>query len=179
MKKLLSIFLLSIVYMAANAQVQEGSVQASGLTCAMCSNAVNKALEALPFVESVETDLNASAFAMKFKKDAEVSFDAIKNAVEDAGFSVAGLKIKASFQPVQIEKDAHIQLGKLNLHFLDVPKQELKGAQWVNVVDKNFVTAKEYKKFSKSTAMACYETGVMESCCKNGEAKQRIYHVTL
>ena len=39
------------------AQFSKAKLQASGLTCAMCARSVYKNLEALPFVDSIGTDL--------------------------------------------------------------------------------------------------------------------------
>jgi copper chaperone CopZ len=87
-----NIFLLMMIIfpaLIANAQVEKAEFQASGLTCSMCSNAINKALKTVPFIESINTDLNKNLFEITFKKNAVVDFDIIKKKVEDAGFSIA------------------------------------------------------------------------------------------
>jgi len=49
------------------------------------------------------------------------------------------------------------------------------------VVDKGYVSAKEFKKNQLYTSMECYKTGVAGDCCtKAGTAKgSRIFHVTI
>jgi copper chaperone CopZ len=86
MKKLLLSGLIALSVMPAMAQFSKAELQATGLTCAMCSNAINKALQKVPFVESVRPDIKNSSFNIVFKANAEIDIDALKNAVEDAGF---------------------------------------------------------------------------------------------
>ncbi len=51
----------------------------------------------VPFVESVKSDIKNSAFNMVFKQGQKVEIDALKKAVEDAGFSVGNLKMTGNF----------------------------------------------------------------------------------
>ena len=53
-----SFFLLITV--AASAQIKSVSLQASGLTCSMCSKAIYKSLSAISFVQSVDSDIKNS-----------------------------------------------------------------------------------------------------------------------
>jgi copper chaperone CopZ len=181
MKKLF--VFLSIVFagFAANAQFKSASLQAAGLTCAMCTKAINKSLDRLAFVSKVEPDIKNSAFIITFKEGAEVDFDALKNAVEDAGFSVAKLKVTAAFNNVAVENDAHVQMNGKTFHFLNISNQKLNGQKSIVIVDKNFVTDKEFKKFSAATKMACVQTGKAASCCVKDGVQQnaRVYHVTI
>lgn len=181
MKKMLSIMLVSLLVMQANAQFTRATLQATGLTCAMCSNAINKALQKVSFVESVRADIRNSAFNIVFKQGADINIDALKIAVEDAGFSVGGLKLTGSFSGVEIAKDKHVKLGQENFHFLDVQNQVLNGEATITVVDKDFLTAKQFKKISASSTMECVKTGKAGSCCeKEGiPAEARVYHVTI
>lgn len=164
------------------AQFSKASLQATGLTCALCSNAVNKSLQAVPFVESVRSDIKNSSFAIVFKSGAAVDIDALKNAVEDAGFSVGGLKLTGQFPSVKLEKDVHVTLGDAHFHFLNGSGQVISGEQVITVVDKNFVGEKQFKKLSASSKMSCVQTGkATGSCCaKDGVSEgTRIYHVII
>ena len=53
---------------SGNAQIVKAEIRATGLTCSMCSNAINKQLKALPEVSNVETDLNTNTFTVTFKE---------------------------------------------------------------------------------------------------------------
>lgn len=173
--------LLSIFVLTSNAQFSKATLQATGLTCAMCSNAINKALEQVPFVESVRSDIKNSAFSIVFKLNSEVDIDELKESVEDAGFSVGSLQLTGTFSEVKIEKDKHIKIGNENFHFLNGDGQSLSGEQIITVVDKNFVTEKQFKKLSASSKMSCVQTGKTSSCCvKDGMAEgERVYHVRI
>ena len=173
--------LVVLVSIAGNAQFKSANLQAAGLTCAMCTKAINKALEKVPFVQDVKVDIKTSSFQVNFKEGMAVDFDVMKKAVEDAGFSVAKLKVMGVFDKVDVQNDAHVQIDVKNFHFLSINKQTLQGEKAITLVDKDFVSAKEYKKYSAATSMACIKTGKAQNCCtKEGiAADSRIYHVTI
>jgi copper chaperone CopZ len=180
MKKTL-IIIFSLMVMQLNAQFKEATLIASGLTCAMCSNSIYKSLQKLPFAGNITSNIKASSFTISFKENTVADFDAIKRAVESAGFSVATLKVKANFSDTKINNDTHLEMQGKTLHFLNVKSQTLKGDQTFQVVDKKFVSDKEYKKYASSTKMECVKTGKMESCCtkETTGVDKRIYHVTI
>ena len=97
MKKIIIICLAVIAVFQSNGQFTKATLQATGLTCAMCSNAINKALQAKPFIQSVKSDIKNSAFNIVFKENADVDIDEIRKAVEDAGFAVGSLKLTGNF----------------------------------------------------------------------------------
>ena len=182
MKKIFLVAIAMSAVFMVQAQFEKAELQASGLTCSMCSNAINKALKTLPFVESVQTDLNKNIFTIVFKKDMQVDFDQVKHKVEGAGFSVANFWITADMSHVQVSNDAHAVVGGMNFHFMHVQAATLDGKYRLQLIDKNYVPAKDYKKFSAYTSMPCFQTGTMEACCKSKEISSsgnRIYHVTM
>lgn len=172
MKKVVLVVSAFLFVASLQAQFNKATLQATGLTCSMCSNAVNKALQNVSFVESVKSDIKNTSFDIVFKSNAEVSPDALKDAVEDAGFSVGSLKLTGSFNGLGIENNKHVKIGKQYFHFLQVNDQVLNGEKTITVMDKNFVTEKVFKKYSNATRASCEQTGKTES----GE---RIYHVTI
>ena len=181
MKKTVIVLLLMLAAFVPRAQFTNASLQASGLTCSMCNNAIYKALKALPFVGSVESDIKHSSFGIIFKENAPVDIDAMKNAVENAGFSVASFTLTGSFDHVSIGNDKHVVIDGRHFHFLKVNDQVLNGPQTITVVDKDFLTARDFKKFSAATKMTCIQTGKAgPSCEKEGlSGNTRIYHVTI
>lgn len=181
MKKLLFAIVVALLVLPAYGQFSKATLQATGLTCAMCSNAINKALMEIPFIESVKSDIKNSSFNIVFKQSSSPNIDAIRKAVEDAGFSVGSLKLTGTFNGLSIENDKHVEIGNEAFHFLNVSPQVLNGEQTITVVDKNFVTAKQFKKISAATKMDCLHTGKAASCCvKDGiPAETRVYHVTI
>jgi len=181
MKNTLFIALLLMLATGASAQITKVSLQASGLTCSMCSKAVKIALEEVSFVEKVQVDIKNQQYNMSFKTGSKVDFDALNKAVQDAGFSVAALKVTASVNDVKLEKDEHLVIDDHNFHFLNAADQTINGSVTFSVVDKGFVTDKEFKKYASMTKMACVQTGRMAKCCSSDETSKdaRIYHVVI
>lgn len=180
MKQILSFITLFLLTIGANAQVQEARLQASGLTCSMCSKAVLNALQKVPSVDKVDVNIDKQEYALTFKDGAAVDLDALSGAVEDAGFSVAMLAVTAKVAPQKLEKDKHITIGDQTFHFLNAKGQTLSETATFKVVDKSFVSEKEFKKVSGLSAMTCVKTGKMETCCtKTPAAAARVYHVML
>lgn len=175
-----SCFLL-IIGTGSFAQFSKANLQASGLTCALCTKAINNSLEQLDFVQSVKPEIKTSSFLIEFKEGKAVDIDALRKGVEDAGFSVAKLQLTGHFNQLAVEQDEHADFDGKTFHFLGVKKQTLTGEQVVTVVDKNFLPSKEFKKYSKTSNMACVETGRAGSCCtKSGPPiGSRIYHITI
>ena len=64
------------------------TLKVDGLTCSMCSFSVQKSVEKVYFVESVEANIEDTTFKIIFKKNKYVDFYALQNAVEDAGFFI-------------------------------------------------------------------------------------------
>ena len=181
MKKILLLLMITSLSVLANAQFTKATLQATGLTCAMCNNAIHKALLKLPYIASVKSDIKNSSFLIEFKENADADIDGLKEAVEDAGFSIGQLKMTGRFEELKIGKDQHLVIGKQVFHFMTNADQVLNGEQTIQVVDKGFLTAKQFKKISSATAPACLHTGVAADCCvKDGvPANARVFHVTI
>ena len=144
MKKINKVYLLiaSIVLMfsiKSNAQISKAEIRATGLTCSMCSNAINKQLKSLPEVVNVETDLNTNTFTITLKEGNELSPKVFKEKVEKAGFFIGSLVVTA--KPETIAKNSYILVNDRPNNVTEIQFQ---------VVDKGYVTEKEYKKLSKS-----------------------------
>lgn len=167
---------------SASAQVTGARLQASGLTCAMCARSVFKNLETLPFVDSVDTDLEQSAFLLRFKADATVDPDQIRKRVEDAGFSVASLHLRASLSGQALKPDGHVRLSGRSYHILPHPDAMTGGEASLLVVDKSFLPAREMKRYAGLSTATCFLTGMSGGpCCDDHgiPARQRIYHLSL
>ncbi|MEL4403055.1 hypothetical protein AAEJ42_22755, partial [Shewanella algae] len=69
----------------------------------------------------------------------------------------------------------------LYMHFVNVTPQQLQGEKLITFIDKNVVSAKNFKKYAKLTTMKCYETGAMSACCTKpaGTSNTRVIHVTI
>ena len=181
MKKIFIVAAVLLTSIVTQAQFQSATLTAAGLTCAMCTKAIYNSLEKIPSIEKVDADIKSSQFLITFKKDASTDPDQLKNAVEDAGFSISRLKMTGDFNNIPVSNDSHVDIGGSTFHFIKSNNKVLNGKQTITLVDKNFVTAKEFKKVAASTDHPCVETGKAESCCvKMGTSHNaRIYHVML
>ncbi len=174
--------LIAILFsIATHAQVVSVNMQASGLTCSMCSNSINKALKTIVYVEKVTANIKNSSFEISFKPNAKVDFDEIKKKVEGAGFFVAKLTATIHFDNLAVKNDTHVNVNGLQFHFLNIKDQTLNGDKAIQVLDKGYVSAKQFKKNNLYTTMDCYKTGIAGTCCSKSGITQgsRIFHVTI
>lgn len=180
MKKIYWLLSVWFITIQAEAQIRQAKLQASGLTCALCAKAVYANLESLSFIQKIDTDLNGSAFILEFNGK-PIDFDAIRNKVEEAGFSVSQLDLLATFNNVNIEADTHINYQGLIFHFMGSERKNLNGEYTLKIVDKRYVLSKEQKKVQELTKLHCYTTGYMSDCCKVEKVSEskRVYHVIL
>ena len=135
-----------LLSLASVAQVTKVNLKASGLTCSMCSNAINKALKTLDFVEKVDADIKTYSFDISFKPNSKVDFDKIKKKVEDAGFSVSGFTAYINFNHVQVNENIPVSIDDKGLLFINLKEHSLTGVKMVKVLNKGFVSPKEQKK---------------------------------
>ena len=180
MKSFIITVLLSLGTLLVSAQKTSVSLEASGLTCSMCSKAVLNALEEVENVNKVRVDIKNQQYHISFKDDAQINFDALSQAVEDAGFSVASLKVTTEVAALKLGKDEHVQIGNQYFHFLNAGNQQLDGKSSFTLVDKNFTSAKNFKKYSAMSKMECVQTGKTSHCCSSEIQKDtRIYHAII
>lgn len=144
MKKINSIYivLVSIVLLAsteATAQISKAEIRATGLTCSMCSNAINKQLKSLPEVVSVETDLNTNTFTVTLKEGNTLNPKIFKDKVEKAGFFIGTLILTTKAET--IKQSDYVLINNVSNNNTEVK---------IQVLDKGYVTEKEFKKLLKS-----------------------------
>lgn len=138
-KSVLLIVLVTFFTTISNAQIAKAEIQATGLTCSMCSNAINKQLKSLAEVENVAIDLNTNTFTVTLKENNTLKPSVFKENVEKAGFFIGSLIL--TMEPKTIAEKPYIILdGKANS--AEVVQ--------VQVLDKGYVTNKTFKKLSKS-----------------------------
>ena len=132
------VFLIALFSISSQAQIAKAEIQATGLTCSMCSNAINKQLKSLAEVENVEIDLNSNTFTVTLKANNNVNPDFFKENVEKAGFFIGSLVL--TVEPKTIAQKPYLVLdGKTN------SARPIE----VQVLDKGYVTDKTFKKLSK------------------------------
>jgi copper chaperone CopZ len=159
MKRIL-LFIAMTFTVATNGQVTKVSLQASGLTCSMCSNSINKALKTLDFVLQVDADIKTYTFEISFKPNSKVDFDMIKKKVENAGFTVCGFVATILFNNVRVVNSQPVTIEDKTFLFVNMKDQLLNGVKKVKLLDKGFVSQKEYKRnvFPVSSPYTYYAT---------------------
>ncbi len=146
MKKIIFAVAFLISGLIVNAQITKVEIMATGLTCSMCSNAINKQLKTISEVEKVDIDLNKNLFLVSLKTDNKLTPKTFKDKVEKAGFFVGSMVLFINFSNQLVEDNKQID----NYIFIDTRAQTLNGVAKARVLDKGYVTTKEYKKLSKS-----------------------------
>lgn len=144
--KIICISIAMMLSTATMCQVTGVSLKTSGLTCSMCSNAINKALKTLGCVDKVDADISNYTFEISFKEGSEIDFDRIKSKVEGAGFSVAGFTAMMRFKNEQLSSDSAVKVGSMTIYFLNPPATVLNGTHQVKILNKGYVSAKEFRK---------------------------------
>jgi copper chaperone CopZ len=191
MKSIIASIALYIMFAAVlpsmiQAQFLSATVRVDGLTCSLCHLSVHKAVKKLPFIEEAAPNIDEVSMDLTFKRGAAVSFDKLAKAIQDAGFTIGSLKAKFYFQNVNVATDEHLNYGGALYHFITPSPKTLNGATEMTLIDKAFVPAETFEKWSKEIKHECYTTGVQGDCCKEVGAsaakqqkQQRVYHVTL
>lgn len=141
-------------------QIIKAEIGATGLTCSMCSNAINKQLKALPQVDNVATNLDTNTFTVLFKKNSKVTPHQLKKCVEKAGFFVGSMVIIMKLDNPKLDSQASLNQGESTYVFLNSEAKKITEEIKAKVLDEGFVTKKEYKKLLKSLSQyATYTAG--------------------
>ena len=131
-------------------QISKAEIKATGLTCSMCSNAINKQLKATVGVDSVSTDLNTNTFTVYFKKESKIMPKVLKEGVEKAGFFIGSLVITMPAESLKTEGNKTISVNGSTFVLLNEELKNSNGETKVRIFDKGYVTQKEYKKLLKT-----------------------------
>lgn len=151
MKKIETLFIALMFFVTTSkAQYDRAELQASGLTCSMCSKSIHQQLKTLSFIDSIGVNLEKATFIVFFKPNQFVDFSLLKTKVEDAGFSVATLKVFYNFSNVNTETNSAFTYNQSTFNFVETKPQILNGTLPFKIIDKGFLSAKEYKKYQKS-----------------------------
>ncbi|MDI1317030.1 heavy metal-associated domain-containing protein [Flavobacterium sp.] len=138
-KNILSLALVLLFTTTSNAQISKAEIRATGLTCSMCSNAINKQLKSLSEVENIEIDLNTNTFVVTLSDSNSLQPSVFKEKVEKAGFFIGSLVLTVS--PETIKNSSFIVVND---------KENTSKVVQIQVLDKGYVTDKEFKKLVKS-----------------------------
>ena len=136
----LKILLIAVTFITAlynvNAQISKAEIVATGLTCSMCSNAINKQLKSLTEVDSVVIDLNTNTFVVHLKKEAMISPRILKERVEKAGFFVGSMIVTMNFDNTDISENIKVEKEGIALVIIDSKSKVLHGETKAKIMDK-------------------------------------------
>lgn len=132
-----------------SAQINKAEIVATGLTCSMCSNAIYKQLQKIPSTEKVETNLNTNTFTVYLKKGNQTKPLELKENIEKAGFFVGSMIVYLPSESLKSKSETTLGQTKTSFVFLEGNAKIDKGQTKVKIIDKGYLTAKEFKKQSK------------------------------
>lgn len=131
------------------AQFGRAKLQATGLTCALCSKAIHQAIEKLPFVQQVSAQLAESAFEIVMKPGASADPAQIRTAVEEAGFFIGALYLtREEASPLLGLQTPHKEGSS---YFSVVQLAGAREGTTYQVIQEHFLTEKAFAKVSKGT----------------------------
>ncbi len=148
MKRIILIGILFFLSLGLQAQFIKAELEVSGLTCSMCSLSTQKSLKTLDFIGDIKPDLNKNIFYIEFVPGREVNLSAMKDKVKAAGFSVSKLIAVFNFNQIKISRDFIFNYHGSNYYFVDAPDKILNGETRFMILDKDFVSSKDFKKMS-------------------------------
>ena len=124
-KILLAILFAFTLPIISYSQITKAEIVATGLTCSMCSNAINKQLKALPQVENVATNLDTNTFTVTLKKKNNITPQQLKQSVEKAGFFVGSMIITLSLDNPKLDNQDSLNHGESTYVFLGAETKQV------------------------------------------------------
>lgn len=141
-------FCAQLFQVTLSAQFKTASMEIDGLTCSMCSYGVQKSIQKLSFIKSVNVDLNTNIATIEFRADLPVSIKELIKSVSNAGYSVRSLKSNFFFQKPLT--DDYLIYDNSTFIFLNPQNdQNLRGLKEIKFVEKSFSEPGVYKKYKK------------------------------
>lgn len=131
------------------AQISKVEIMATGLTCSMCSNAINKQLKAMPEVEKVMIDLNNNTFVVNLKNNSLVTPQMLKSNIEKTGFFVGSMILTMDANNVEPKDNSSFKNASGTYVFVNPDEKPANEKLRLKVLNNGFVTKKEYKKSAK------------------------------
>ena len=167
LKKIMITIILLLSVSNIFAQLTKVEIVATGLTCSMCSNAINKQLKTLTDVEKVDIDLNSNTFIVFLKNNNRITPKILKDKVEDAGFFVGEMTLFLPFKNQIISENLAIYSPEMSFIFIDSKVKPLNGELKLQVLDKGYLTSKAFKKIAK----------LLKRDASSKVEKQNVYYV--
>lgn len=154
MKQSIIIYLFLVLGIGANAQINKVNLQASGLTCSMCNLSIKKSLDKLSFIGNINSDVETATYELEIRENMEISFDEIRGAVINSGFSVAKLSFFLNIKDIDFKNEFsyHNKLyniidGNISQDKLDIEFQ---------IMNRGFISEKFFKQYKNKLKEGTY-----------------------
>ncbi len=135
--KFIFLLVLIIAGFQLKAQIKTAEIEASGLTCSMCSKAIFKALGKVSFVDTVKVNIETSTYILEFKKDEKVQIEALRDAVYDAGFAIAKMAIVIDIPQKLAVEDATVEAFGYQFKWQLIGNKPIAAPQKVFIMNKD------------------------------------------
>lgn len=149
LKKKFILLLILFGVMNSYSQISKVEIIATGLTCSMCSNAINKQLKAMPEVEKVMIDLNTNTFVVNLKKNSPITPETLRMSIEKTGFFVGSMILNMDVDDAQAKNNTSFKNAAGTYVLVDSKEKAAAGTLRLKVLNSGFVTKKEYKQSAK------------------------------
>lgn len=126
------------------AQSQQVTVKISGLTCSQCTRSVEKQLQKLKFISTIDMDLQQTKAVLHIKKDQPADYYAIAKAVTNAGFSVASVTVNIPSNQLNIIDDHCGMLHSKYFYFIEPITNKQDKVVKVELIGTPFHPSKKY-----------------------------------
>ena len=151
------------------AQFQWAEIGVSGLTCSACSRSVEMSLLKIPFVDSVEMNLEHTQAKVFFNKISVVEIEKLAQAVIESGFSVAYLKAEFIFNNVAVSNNYCFSFENNKYQFLVNENKILNARAILVFIGDKYLPKKEIRTWKP----------LMNKDCASTNKKEKLYYVTL
>jgi mercuric ion binding protein len=103
MKKINLFSLLLMMFFSAHAfAVSSIKAEVNGMVCAFCAKGIEKKLNALPQGQGAFVDLKSRMVVLELKESQDISFEAFKKIIQEAGYSVSKIeKVTQSLEDIK------------------------------------------------------------------------------
>lgn len=104
LKIIFTVFLLLVFHvLSSQAQILSAKVGINGLTCSQCSKSVYMSFKKLDFVKKIDMDLEETVAQLDFYTDKPIQLEAIKKAIDNAGFSLRNIALTIQYQDTSVQ----------------------------------------------------------------------------
>ena len=154
--KVVCLLFVLLTSIGVKAQFISAEIGIDGLTCSACTRSAEMSIRKLPFVADVKMNIENTNGIITFKADTTIDMRKIAQAVVDAGFSVRYLTaIYKLSGALNIEENYCMNVYSFYYQFTNITPQKLKNNITLKFIGKEFLPAKEMKKWKDKLKPQC------------------------